>query len=80
METIEHQILNILSDHPNIQGKELSLHTNFREDLNVDSLIIAECAIEIEDFFNIRFTSTSFKEIHTISDVINAAKLSIKKE
>ena len=62
-------VLELIQAHPEVDDS-VSLATNFREDLGLDSLMIAEIALEIEDRFHFRFDSADLRKIMTVADVI----------
>lgn len=62
-------VLELIQAHPEVDDS-VSPATNFREDLGLDSLMIAEIALEIEDRFHFRFDSADLRKIMTVADVI----------
>lgn len=75
MDDFTKKIFDTISLHPEIDSKEFDHNTNFREDLGLDSLVIAELTIELEDIFGIRFPDAMISEVQTVGDVIQAIKI-----
>lgn len=71
---IEGRVLKIIREHPEVEGNDVNLATNFRDDLKLDSLMIAEITIEIEDDFDIRFEDSLQARISSVSDLIQIIK------
>ncbi|WNO11324.1 acyl carrier protein [Teredinibacter sp. KSP-S5-2] len=70
MTELENKVLEIIRNNQEFVGSNINLETKFREDLGVDSLVIAQLAIEIEDAFDIRFEGIHMSDLTTIRQVI----------
>ena len=48
----------------------ITLQSNLREDININSIGMLYMAMALEEEFNIKFTNDDFKGISTVSDVV----------
>lgn len=53
---------------------EITEQTNFREDLDLDSLDMFELIMNFEDEFKVKISPEELKKISTVSDVIQYIK------
>ena len=74
-ETIFEQIKRELSF---IYDKEITLHTNFVEDLNMDGLDMAALISDIEDGFNVNADNFSEKPL-TVEGLVDAIWEQVRK-
>lgn len=58
-----------------IDEKGITENTSFIEDLQVDSLDMAELAIMLEDTYNITIKDEQLEDMRTLGDVANFIKL-----
>ncbi len=72
MDDLTQKIFDTIAQHPEITPGEFDLQTDFRKDLGLDSLVIAELTIELEDLFDIRFPDSLMSEVKTVNDVVKA--------
>ena len=74
---VAEQIVVMVQQHPEVNGA-VTMSTNFREELRVDSLIIAELAIDIEEAFGLEpFPDEDFAKIQTVADVVSIVERSL---
>ncbi len=66
---ISSQITDIISDQLNIDGAKICSKTNFKLDLDLDSLDIFQVIDKIEDTYGIEIDADA--EINTFGDLIN---------
>ena len=67
-------IIEAILEHPEIELEALAPEIDFRDDLGLDSLVIAEIAIDLEDKLDIRFPDNAISSIRTVEDVMNIAR------
>ncbi len=72
-------ILAIVKAHPEIDTDSIEKSTKLREELGIDSLVIAEIAIEIEDKYDFQFPNDAIGKINSIADVISQVECCLKK-
>ena len=71
---ITQKVFSIISKHPEVNFASFDLSTRFRSDLGIDSLAIAEIAIDMEDEFAISFQNVSVADLNTVGDIVNQVK------
>ena len=64
------KIIKLISEQFNLNEEEINLETNFREDLNADSLDLVELVMALEDEFNLEIEDEDIEEIMTVGDAI----------
>ncbi len=75
--SVAERIVVMIQQHPEVNSA-VSVSTNFREELWVDSLIIAELAIDIEEAFGLEpFSDEDFAKIQTVADVVSIVERSL---
>lgn len=67
LERMQNIIWNVIKDETII----ISELTNYREDLELDSLDMFEMIIEFEKEFEIKIPTEALKKMHTVKDTIN---------
>jgi acyl carrier protein len=67
---ISEKIRKLISEQFNIDEEEIGLETNFREDLNADSLDLVELIMALEDEFDLEIEDEDIEEIITVGDAI----------
>ncbi len=65
------RIEKIIKDNIEIDDLKLSLNTNFKEDLGLDSFEMAQIICAIEDEFNTEIKDELLTQITTMQDLIN---------
>ncbi|HHV39578.1 MAG TPA: acyl carrier protein [Tepidimicrobium sp.] len=68
---IYEQIRTMISEQFDIDRKELTMETSFRDDLNADSLDLVELIMALEDEFDLEVGDDEVEEIETIGDAVN---------
>lgn len=64
------KILDIIAEELGVDKSSLSAETSFVNDLNADSLDIANLAMEFEDEFGVELPEGDENNINTIGDVL----------
>ncbi|MDR3149391.1 MAG: acyl carrier protein [Oscillospiraceae bacterium] len=66
------QIIAIIAEQLNIDSAEITTSTNLKDDLNADSIDLAELAMTLEDAFRIPTPEDGdLPELTTVHDVIS---------
>ncbi|MEA1056060.1 acyl carrier protein [Lacticaseibacillus paracasei] len=63
------KVQNIIADQLDKKPEEVQLTTNFKNDLDADSLDIFEITNEIEDEFDVKIDTD--ESIETVADLVN---------
>ena len=64
------RIKKLISEQFNIDVDEINLETNFREDLDADSLDLVELIMALEDEFGLEIEDEDIEEIITVGDAM----------
>lgn len=64
----------VIEEKLNADGMEISMETDFKEDLNADSLDLFEMVMALEDEFDIEIPSEDLENLTTVGDVIEYLK------
>lgn len=62
------KIKEIIADQTGLDAEEITLDTNIKEDMDMDSLDLFQVINEIEDEFGVQFEDTD--AINTVADVV----------
>lgn len=65
------RIKEIVAESLSVDMNELSLETNFKDDLDVDSLDLFEVVMALEEAFDVEIPTEELNSIATIGDVVN---------
>lgn len=65
------QVKDLMSQQFEIDPKEITLDTNFQEDLDADSIDLTEFILTLEDAFGKEIPDEDALKIKTVSDAIN---------
>lgn len=68
---ILNQVKDLMSQQFEIDPKEITLDTNFQEDLDADSIDLTEFILTLEDAFGKEIPDEDAVKIKTVSDAIN---------
>lgn len=69
------RIIEIIATQFNINIKDISLETSFKDDLNADSLDLVELIMALEDEFDLEFEDEEVDSIKTVEDAKNYIKI-----
>lgn len=64
----------IVEEQLNVEGKEITEKTNFKEDLGVDSLDLFELVMALEEAYGIEIPSDDLENITTVGAVMDYLK------
>ena len=65
------QVKDLMSQQFEIDPKEITLDTNFQEDLDADSIDLTEFILTLEDAFGKEIPDEDAIKIKTVSDAVN---------
>ena len=65
---------SIIAEQLNIDASEITLESNFKEDLNADSLDLFEMVMALEDNYGVEIPSEDLEKLLTVGDVVNYLK------
>ena len=68
---ILNQVKDLMSQQFEINSKEITLDTNFQEDLDADSIDLTEFILTLEDAFGKEIPDEDAVKIKTVSDAVN---------
>ncbi len=64
------KVKEVIEEKLNADGVEITEDTNFKEDLNADSLDLFELVMALEDEFGIEIPSEDLEKLVTVGDVL----------
>ena len=65
---------SIIAEQLNIDASESTLESNFKDDLNADSLDLFEMVMALEDNYGVEIPSEDLEKLLTVGDVVNYLK------
>ena len=65
---------SIIAEQLNIDASEITLESNFKDDLNADSLDLFEMVMALEDNYGVEIPSEDLETLLTVGDVVNYLK------
>lgn len=68
------KVSEIVKAQLNLEDVEITLESNFKEDLGADSLDLFELVMALEEEYGIEIPSEDLEKIATVGDVINYMK------
>lgn len=68
------KVKEIIAEHLNIEGVEVTLETSFKDDLGADSLDLYELVMAFEEEYEVEIPPEELEGIITIGDVIELMK------
>lgn len=68
------KIQEIVAEQLNCDASEVTMETNFKDDLNADSLDLFELVMALEEEFNCEIPSDDLNSIATVEDIIKYLK------
>lgn len=70
LDNLEEQVMSIVSEQLSVSKDEVTLQSNFIDDLKADSLDLVELVMEFEDEFGITVPDDDYEKIRTVGDAI----------
>jgi acyl carrier protein len=74
LDNLEEKVINIVSEQLNVAKDEITLSSNYLDDLKADSLDLVELVMEFEDEFGITVPDEDYEKIRTVGDSITYIK------
>lgn len=74
METVDNEVIQIISKQLKTKPEKLLLNHNLSVDLGADSLDAIEIIVSLEEQFDVEISDNEAENIKTISDVISLIK------
>ena len=74
LENLDEKVISIVSEQLNVSKDEITLTSNYIEDLKADSLDLVELVMEFEDEFGITVPDDDYEKIRTVGDSISYIK------
>ena len=68
------KLIAIIEEQLNVEGIEVTENSNFKEDLNADSLDLFELVMAIEEEFGIEIPSEKLESFTTVGSVVEYMK------
>lgn len=68
------KLVAIIADGLGVNEDEITLETNFKDDLGADSLDLFQMVMALEDEYEIEIPSEELNNIATVGDIINYLK------
>ena len=72
------KIQAIIADQLGKELEEITLETNFTEDLGADSLDLFSIISELESAFDMEFSADAGEQIKTVGDAVNYIKTALQ--
>lgn len=64
------EVKNVIVEALNVSENEVSLNSNMRDDLGIDSLDAAELIMELEDQFGLKIEEEEASKFATVKDIV----------
>lgn len=64
------KIQEIVAEQLSCEASEVTMETNFKDDLNADSLDLFELVMALEEEYSVEIPSEDLAELNTVGDVI----------
>ena len=74
------KLFDIIATQFNINEKDITLETSFKDDLNADSLDLVELVMALEDEFDLEIDDEDVEKIKTVGDAVNYIKNIIEED
>lgn len=71
---MQDRLINLIGEQFNVEKKEITLDTLFKDDLNADSLDLVELIMALEDEFDLELEDEVVDDIKTVGDANNYIK------
>ena len=68
------KIRDCIADNMDLPKDSITPETNFKDDLNADSLDLFQIISELEEIFNVEFTNEDAEKIKTVGDAAQYIK------
>ncbi|AKI97801.1 acyl carrier protein [Kosmotoga pacifica] len=71
---MEEKVISIIAEQLGLDPSEVSLDSNFTEDLGADSLDLVDLIMKLEDEFNVKIEDEVAAQLKTVRDAIEFIK------
>jgi acyl carrier protein len=78
MTAIEEAVVKIVTKELRLKAGVVTLESDLRKDLGVDSLDALEIVVALEDHFKMEMPTTTHENINTVQDVVDAVLEHVK--
>lgn len=78
-EDIEKELKEIIFDITNIKKEKLTLTTNLRTDIGIDSLDVAEIMFAIKQKFGIELSPEDIETVSTLDSIVKNLEIKINR-
>lgn len=68
------KLQTIIAEQLGIEAGDVSAESNFKDDLNADSLDLFEMIMAMEEEFGVEIPSDDLEQLHTVQDVMDYLK------
>lgn len=68
------KLQEIIAEQLGIEAEEVKAESNFKDDLNADSLDLFEMIMAMEEEFDVEIPSEDLEQIATVQDIMNYLK------
>ncbi len=68
------KLVAIIEEQLNVEGVEITMESDFKKDLNADSLDLFELVMALEEEFNVEIPSEKLESLTTVGSVVEYMK------
>lgn len=68
------KMISIIEEQLNVEGQEITMDSDFKKDLNADSLDLFELVMALEEEFGIEIPSEKLESFTTVGSVVEYLK------
>jgi len=68
------KLVAIIEEQLNVEGVEITMDSDFKKDLNADSLDLFELVMALEEEFNVEIPSEKLESLTTVGSVVEYMK------
>ncbi|GAB6431188.1 acyl carrier protein [Bacillus cereus] len=68
--TVVEKLTDMIADRLNVEKSEITMESNFKDDLGADSLDIVEFVMQLEDEFDVEIPDEEAENLTTVGDVV----------
>ena len=68
------KLVAIIEEQLNVEGVEITMDSDFKKDLNADSLDLFELVMALEEEFNVEIPSEKLESFTTVGSVVDYMK------
>ena len=68
------EVKAVIVEALNVKADEVTLESNLRDDLDIDSLDAVELVMELEDTFGVKIEDAEAQKFNTVKDIVDFIK------